>query len=126
MEVTGTGAEGILCRLRVGGSDANTNYNQQLLEAKSTTISGSRTTNAAQWAVQATRTSGRTMFTMTLNSPFEATSTTFVSPGFDPDSTASMSNLVGVNTNATSYTGITFFQTTSTMTGNVSIYGLAK
>ena len=126
MEVTGTAAEGILCRLRVGGSDANTNYNQQLMEAKGTSITGSRTTNAAQWAVQATRTSGRTMFTMTLNSPFEATSTTFVSPGFDPDSTASMSNLVGVNTNATSYTGISFLQTTSTMTGNLSIYGLAK
>ncbi len=126
MEVTGTAAEAISCRLRVSGSDATTNYNQQLLEAKSTTISGSRTTAAALWSLQATRTSGRTFFVMNINSPFEASSTSFVSPGIDPDSTISMANLVGVNTNATSYTGISFYQSTSTMTGNVSIYGLAK
>jgi hypothetical protein len=126
MEVTGTAAEAISCRLRVAGSDATTNYNQQLLEAKSTSITGSRTTGAAQWSLQATRTSGRTFFVMNINSPFEASSTSFVSPGIDPDSTISMANLVGVNTNATSYTGISFYQSTSTMTGNVSIYGLVK
>jgi hypothetical protein len=126
MEVTGTAAEAISCRLRVSGSDATTNYNQQLLEAKNTSVTGSRTTGAAQWGLQATRTSGRTFFVMNINSPFEASSTSFVSPGIDPDSTISMSNLVGVNTNATSYTGISFYQSTGTMTGNVSIYGLVK
>ena len=126
MEVTGTAAEAISCRLRVSGSDATTNYNQQLLEAKSTSVTGSRTTGAAQWSLQATRTSGRTFFVMNINSPFETSSTSFISPGIDPDSTISMSNLVGVNTNATSYTGISFYQSSSTMTGNVSIYGLAK
>jgi hypothetical protein len=126
MEVTGSAAEAISCRLRVAGSDSTTNYNQQLLEAKNTSVTGSRTTSANTWSLQATRTSGRTMFTMTLNSPFEATPTSFIAPGIDPDSTISMSNLVGVNTNSTSFTGISFFQSSGTMTGNVSIYGLAK
>jgi hypothetical protein len=126
MEVTGTAAEAIACRLRVAGSDATTNYNIQYLEAKNTAISGARVTSANKWDMQATRTSGKAVFTMTLNSPFEATSTSYISPGIDPDGTISLSIWAGVNTNATSYTGITFFQTTSTMTGNVSIYGLAK
>ena len=126
MEVTGTAAEGISCRLRVSGSDSTTNYNFQYLEAKDTTITGARATSQNTWNVQATRTSGTTMVTMTLNSPFEATSTSFVAPGIDPVGTISISHYAGVNTNSTSFTGITFFQTTGTMTGNVSIYGLAK
>jgi hypothetical protein len=126
MNVTGAGAEGVNIRLRASGTDATTNYNNQYIEAKNTSIVGARGAGVSAYLLTAIRGTGNTYLELQVSKPEEATNTSFVGTSQDPDGGATMFLTSGSNTNNTSYDGFTIYTTTNAMTGTISVYGLAK
>jgi hypothetical protein len=112
-------------RLRVSGSDNSTaNYNDQLLLARSTTISGARATSQTSATIFALRTED-TEFEMLVVNPFKTALTMFHNLGFDADGGVALRAVVGRFNLTTSFTGFTLFNS-GTMTGSVSVYGINK
>lgn len=126
MNVTGAGAEGVNIRLRASGTDATTNYNNQYIEAKGTSVVGNRGSGVSAYLLTAIRGTGNTYLELQVSKPQEATNTSFVGTSQDPDGGATMFLTSGSNTNNTSYDGFTIYTTTNAMTGTISVYGLAK
>jgi hypothetical protein len=112
-------------RFRVSGSDNSTaNYNDQLLLARSTTISGARATSQTSATIFALRTED-TEFEMLVVNPFKTALTMFHNLGFDADGGVALRAVVGRFNLTTSFTGFTLFNS-GTMTGSVSVYGINK
>jgi hypothetical protein len=125
MNITGAGADGMYLRLRASGTDASTNYNYQYIEAKSTTITAARV-STTQTIICAARGTGNTFVQINVSKPQEATNTSFITTGQDPDGAATMFLTSASNTNNTAYDGFSVYTTTHAMTGTISVYGLAK
>jgi hypothetical protein len=126
LNVTGAGAEALNIRLRASGTDALTNYNNQYIEAKGTSVVGARGSGVSSYLLTAMRGTGNTYLELQVSKPQEATNTSFVGTSQDPDGGATMFLTSGSNTNNTSYDGFTIYTTTNAMTGTISVYGLAK
>jgi hypothetical protein len=122
---TNTANDYINVRMRVGGVDNSTanSYITQLDEVYNTSQDITRVTQTsgriARWQT------GRGGFTAYVYDPFEAVTTSLRSSekrGPDPQT----GDFSIHHTQAVSYDGITFFPGSGTMTGSISIYGLAK
>jgi hypothetical protein len=126
LNVTGAGAEAVNIRLRASGTDATTNYNNQYIEAKNTSVVGSRGSGVSAYIIGAIRSTGNLFSQIQISQPQEATNTSFLTNAQDSDAGATLFITSGSNTNNTSYDGLTVYTTTNAMTGTISVYGLAK
>lgn len=121
-----TTTDNIGLRLRVSGTDANTNYNYQRLSGDAATAGAARSTAQAQFLfnlddVYASASS------IEIFRPFIAAATICRVVSAFGESASAIYDYVGLHTTATSYTGFTFFKITSgDMTGTVSVYGYNK
>lgn len=110
-------------RLRVSGSDANTNYNEQNNSIDGTTISGARNSNQTAWGLCINGSGSRNLANLVLSSPFETRTTTGFSTGVSSYVTIYQRNYYLNNTNATSYTGFTIYPDSGTISGTIAVYG---
>jgi hypothetical protein len=126
MTVTGsTTITGLRYRLRVAGSDASgANYNRQLLEGSDSSAIANRETGETSGPIGALINTGPNLITADIVNPFITNRTVVNSMAFDPR--VVIAHFGSEHTLSTSYTGMTIFPQTGTMTGSFSIYGYAK
>jgi hypothetical protein len=119
----------ISMRMRASATDASGgDYNRQILEAGSTTVSGSRATNQTSWPIGQTfnNSNVETGMELTIFNPFNAKHTSLLansvemSGGADSNRVYQYANVHKLNT---SYDGFTIF-VSGTLTGKISVYGL--
>lgn len=129
--LTGSATADLLMRTRVSGSDeAGSNYQRQYINANKTTAGAAQSTAQTSVKVGDIRTNqigGQFL----ISSPFltERTSIASMAQVDYAGGTVTDPSLIihiGVLNNATSYTGATFFPSTGTFTGKVSIYGVRE
>jgi len=117
-------------RLRVGGSDASgANYRYQVLEATSTTVSGARATGQSTFtaALGATELTAIGWAELWISNPFEAVPTTmWRDAGYTMTGNLGITPIVQAHDLSTSYTGITVYPSSGTITGSISVWGLVK
>ena len=112
-------------RFRVSGADNSTaNYNRQLLSAGGTTLIGGRAVSQTSGLVHALRTEDVEL-ELTVVNPFKTARTMYHTQGYDSDTGALLKYIVGRFNLTTSFTGFTLI-CAGTMTGTLSVYGLAK
>ena len=123
-------AHGIFFQLGVGGVYAATNYNFQVLQALSTTVSTSRST--AQTSARFAGSTGGSyvsLAVMDISGPQLAAETNYQSV-CTRNSTAftdlQLEHYVGNHTTTTAYDGFQFLVSFGSMTGTYTIYGYAK
>jgi hypothetical protein len=126
-EGTNSANDYINFRMRVGGVDNSTasSYITQLLETDNATVTGSRVTQTSGRISRWSSGTGRTGFTAWMYDPFVAVETS-VRSNEKRQAVPILGDFATHHTQAVSYDGITFFPTSGTMTGSISIYGLAK
>jgi hypothetical protein len=118
----GTTAGDISIRLRASGSDlATSNYNTQIQQAQSTSLTGVRATGQTVIFSGVTRTSARSFVEITVNDPFQTSTTQFISSSTDALDGASGFQSFGYFTLTTSATG--FKINTPTSTGEIQVFG---
>jgi hypothetical protein len=129
---TGTTANtSVRGRLRVSATDATgADYRFQSLEGDSTTVASGRSTGQTYWAnafgwVEDTASFG---YSETwISNPFEAVRTTAWNDGsYDADASIRIEATVYAHDLATSYTSLTVYPAAGTITGTISVWGLAK
>lgn len=111
-------------RLRVSSVDAQTNYTYQYLIAQSTNVTGARSTYgyAVIGNASSTQRSGDTVF---VYGPYLAQPTAFRNVSAGGRDNAYIGDWACTHSTASSYDGITLFAaTSSTLSGNVAVYGL--
>lgn len=111
-------------RLRANGIDnTSNNYNTQIINAESGTVSGARNSSLDYWNSVIICDTNVCHVTEILN-PFQSTYTTICSyRGFDTDSSITFSARAGGTTVTTSYDGFTFKCGIGTATGTIYVYG---
>ena len=121
------GAPALALRLRVGGSDAATNYNRQEALASSTSWSLGRATGATSFAAATVNTTeASTPIIVDIFSPFIAVATGFIVTAMyeGAQTTPGIYLTGGSHTTATSYDSLTIFPGSSTFSGGTArIYG---
>lgn len=119
------GGDELQFRMRSSGSDASgSNYVRQLMQAASTTVSGTR---------QSSQTEGRVMahdgvgngFHFYIWGPFLAEPTMSRAVGVRSGG-PTIYDWISSHSLSTSYDGITFFPASQTITGSMTIYGLSQ
>ena len=117
----------IAARLRVGGSDDSTsNYFRNTLFNNGTSVAGLRVNSATSWDLLqvASSKNAQVALQMTIFDPFESITTKAIShsnrwnSSDNNQATATMEHRV-----SSSFTGISFFPNTGTITGKIRIYG---
>jgi len=112
-------------RLRASGSDTTSNYESGRLGYNgSVTFNGLNVSGTDDWYVGYDATTTASCVDITLFRPQIAARTQFMALGNTGSMTIQMTG--GTQTDSTSFDGFTIFVVTGTMTGNVSVYGLAK
>jgi hypothetical protein len=127
IDATFASAGNINLRYRVSGSDDSTsNYNYQNFESSSTSNASERQTGQ-NTSVLTYRTGDRFTGRIDFFNPFATSKTTYTN-SFSMIQTNSpfLMNASGVFGLTTSFTGFTLIASTSTITGSMSVYGLAK
>jgi hypothetical protein len=132
LDVTSNVNTALSMRMRVAGSDNSTsNYNVQYASVDNTTLSAGRIATGTSWNMNGGQGTARCFYGLTLLNPF-ATQFTGV---YMENSLRYDANLLAVGFQAlgfaatTSFTGFTLFPVggaSPTITGTVSVYGLAK
>jgi hypothetical protein len=116
-------------RLRVSGSDNTTsNYQVQTLYGSGATASASRSSSQTSWR-WLDASDEPCMFEAIIVKPFETKITQMYGYGIARGGDASNAEIgnLGATFNATtSFTGISFFTSGDTLTGNIRVYGLAN
>jgi hypothetical protein len=128
MNITGsTTNQNVGMRLRVSGADNSTaNYGQQLMDAASNILSGSRDSGQTSFARIAGAQSGKNqLFLLDIAYPFQTEITTahtfrMVDAG---TSSAQISYIVSGFVATTSFTGFTLIPGSGTITGTIRVYG---
>ena len=123
------GGMGMTARLRVGGSDATgSNYTWQELYADGATLTAARTTNTnLGFIVGAAGPSGSTDYNGWVNQiygPFLAQPTALRATGVRGEDGAFLQDIAQTHSLSTSYTGMTFGVTASTISGALQVYGV--
>jgi hypothetical protein len=122
----GSQAANLSMRYRVAGADnSTTNYNFQLQDTDSTTVSASRLTAQTLQPLTTNRSAEPCSAEVIVFNPFATLKTTYQAIGFDPANVGIIKLNFGVFSATTSFTGFTLV-TTGTMTGSVSTYGFNK
>jgi hypothetical protein len=112
-------------RLRVSGSDATTNYNISQLQVQSGgTVAGSVETAIGAIPASYGATSGIKSGEMIVFNPFTATKTGINYQHYSENARSGTTG--GLHTDATSYTGCSFYPATGTITGEISVYGFNR
>jgi len=115
-------------RMRAGGSDnTSTNYNRQFLVGNHSTITAGRSTSVTRWdGVTELNTTGNIALIEIIN-PFQSAYTNAISKmsEYNSGNIIFISGTFGL-TVTTSYDGFTIAPDTSTITGNITVYGLAQ
>ena len=115
------GSDYINLRMRASGTDASgANYTEQTLEAFTTTVQGSRRT--AQTSLRIGYATSQVE--IYLYNPNKASPTYIKSNVIINEN--SVAFYYGAHTLSTAYTGFTFFPTSATSTGSLSVYGFNK
>jgi hypothetical protein len=119
---------GLNIYLRSGTNLTTATYTAQTIEGSGTSVTGFRSASQAEWVPCAVRNdANRTLLEITVSNPAVATlGTTFLSIGYDAAGGGIQRNLSGHNTTVGAYDGITFLPQASTISGDISIYGLRK
>jgi hypothetical protein len=121
LTVTGSTSSSVNLRMRASGSDAATNYNWQVINANSTTVSGAAVTSQTSYAISDTGT-GKTTADLLLFDPFKAEATN-VHLRANARTINTLYMNIGQHTTATSYDGFTLIAASGTITGTVRVYG---
>jgi hypothetical protein len=118
----------ILAYFRSAGADVTTNNNTENIIQYSTTITGAETGTTIEFGRTSTGYPAFSNYVIDVFNPQIARQTTFVSNGgFVAQSGVPYQyRSYGYNFSNTQMTGIKIYPSTGTMTGEVSIYGLAK
>lgn len=106
-------------RLRASGTDATTNYAQQLIYSNGTTVAGSGATGQSAWTTGGS--SGKTLNVIDLTDPAAADVT--VASGINAYAVLATHSLGFRNGNATAYDGISLIASNGTLTGTLRVYG---
>jgi hypothetical protein len=110
--------------LRVGGSDETSNYQRQLIIGASTTLTGER---ASDNGIGALNSGGKNFTSIQIFDPNKANYTGAISSSIREDSGNIGEFLwTSYQKDSTQFTGIKFLAGVGTITGTISIYGLAK
>jgi hypothetical protein len=116
-------------RLRVGGADdSGANYRRQRLLGDGASVSGIRATGETYWAgaLGYTNTVDVGFAMLRISNPFEAVRTTAWSDnGYFPTGDLTAIRLVCAHDSATSYTGFSVIPASGTITGEISVWGIA-
>jgi hypothetical protein len=126
---SGSFAISLNARLRVSGSDASgSNYTWQILQASSTTISGSRSssqTSARMGEISQNQRSGNHAY---IYGPYLSQPTAFRGVNAGADGNASIADYASTHSLSTSYTGITLLPGggSYSTTGTVQVFGLSQ
>ena len=121
------GSPALLVRLRLSGSDASgTDYNFQEMGAASTVTANTRFASQTSWYFGYTTSGGVSSFIATVMSPNIAETTLYqCSNGFRSAATTPEMYLdYGGHGLSTAYTGFTIYPASSTITGNLRVYGI--
>jgi hypothetical protein len=119
--ITPSGSVRVDMKLRVSGSDASTNYQNQLVQANAT-LSGTRTT--AQTEARLGSADGTlTSFDIKVFGPQIAAVTQISSEAIRSNSDVTLDYYLNRHTTASAYDGFTIFPSSGTFTGTVRIYG---
>jgi hypothetical protein len=118
----------ISIRLRVSGADANgANYRKQWLQADGTAVSGNRATGNTSFndALGYADSTAIGFANCRISNPYETARTTM----WNPNTYLPTGNLVSIicvqaHDLANSYTGLTAYPNTGTITGSITVYGL--
>jgi hypothetical protein len=126
----GTASDNFILTLRTSGSDiTTTNYNHQLLQAASTTVSGSSSTSQSKWIIGNLETV-RCSIEMTIFNPQESVATTFFSNNPDNNDSATAPRIVMRSGNFSGTNQFDGFKIAysggSNFTADVVVYGLEK
>jgi hypothetical protein len=110
--------------LRSGGSDTTTNYQRQILILAGASITGDR--NATN-GIGVLTTGGKNFTMIEIFDPNKANYTGVITSSIREDSgDLTTAYFASYQKSNTAYTGIKFLTSAGTMTGSISIYGLAK
>ena len=113
---------------RSAGADVTTNLNTEAVANNSTTVTGSQNLNA--WLLTRSSNSFPAFSNVSIDifNPQIARTTSFTTNGgyVTAAGTPFQWRAYGYNASTTQMTGIKFYPSSGTMTGEVSIYGLAK
>jgi hypothetical protein len=118
----------ILGYFRSAGADVTTNNNTESIVQYSTTITGAERTSVIEFGVSSTSYPSFSVYAVDIFNPQLARITSFSSNGGFVNSVGQpfQYRSFGYNNSTTQMTGIKIYPSTGTMTGEVSIYGLAK
>jgi len=112
-------------RLRVSGSDATSNYNiSQVRTTGASSAGGSQETGIGAIPASFGATSGIKQGEMIVFNPFTATKTGIDYHHYSENASSGVCG--ALHTDATSYTGCTFYPATGTITGEISVYGFNR
>lgn len=109
-------------RLRLAGTDAATNYDQQRFYASGATIAGQYTGGNTFGGIGALLTTANA-YSVDIHTPFVAQSTILSSVG---GYSQGVEIFTTVHTTATAYDGVTLLPSAGTITGTISVYGYKK
>ena len=128
MRLTASTSISARLRMRVSGADdSSSNYNRQKLEVSVSSVSASAATSLDHIVFGDVDTAKPTVVSMDMFSPFIAQATQFSNVNTNrTDTTTFLMVFAGAHNVATSYTGFTVIASTGTISGTISVYGLAK
>jgi hypothetical protein len=116
----------LLFRYRVSGSDnSSSNYNYQLADITNTTVNNARLTSQTSGRLCATRAGGtRLSFKTELYNPFASVAKNWVGhAAIFSNADLYINQISGGFNDSTSFTGLTVYPSSGTITGSVFIYG---
>jgi hypothetical protein len=131
LKASGLGNADHFFRLRTSGTDAAAgNYTWQMLNASSTTVSGVRSSSQTQGFIGTNFLADSTLrngYQLYLYGPFLTQPTASRSVVVSGNTGAAINDIASTHSLSISYDGISFFpESTRTMTGIVSVYGLVN
>lgn len=111
-------------RLRTSGSDATgtADYNDQKLQAQSTSTFAARQTSNGYWVIGQGGGTERDALTMTIYGPYLSEETAFRTVTIN--ASATIYDMAGTHELSSSYDGITIYPEAGTIAGSVAVYGL--
>lgn len=121
---TGSASETLQMRLRVGGADLSTSYYGSTVTAgnSTTALANANTTNGTSLEIGYSPTS-LSATAIDVMDPVVTAKTIIYGFGINSATVGNLRIVGGFNNNSTSYTGMTIFPVSGTITGTIRVYG---
>jgi hypothetical protein len=113
-------------RMRASGTDTTTNYVGQRIYGTNTTVGASRNVSGTNYWYTGGETSDSSPIEISIFNPQTSTKTQFLGQGWSNSGSTALQLSGGTQTDSTQFDGFTLFSDVGTITGTLSIYGLAK